>query len=59
MQSKLSVLMPSIKFVNKCIQSGKFSQVVGHRGAINFTEGATAPLAPLGTAPDHNRLTFA
>ena len=54
MQSKLSVLMPSIKFVNKCIQtynfSRKFSQVGGHGGA-EISLGAAATLAPLGTAP--------
>ena len=54
MQSKLSVLMPSIKFVNKCIQtynfSRKFSQVGGHGGA-EISLGGRGPPPPLGTAP--------
>ena len=50
MQSKLSVLMPSIKFVNKCIQtynfSRKFSQVGGTGEGRNFT-GGRPPFPPL------------
>ena len=36
MQSKLSVLMPSIKFVNN-------SQVGGHRGRAEISLGGAAP----------------
>jgi len=39
-QSKLSVLMPSIKFVKW-----------GATGGAEISLGAAAPLAPLGTAP--------
>ena len=55
MQSKLSVLMPSIKFVNKCIQtynfSRKISQVGGPQGGAEISLGGGPSWSPLRTAP--------